>query len=70
MGTQEELAQLVYQLRDSGVDLGSFSVVPQGVFFPSYKSAQIVAKKYNRDLVRVDGQVSGWLVKDRDPETS
>ena len=66
MGKQEELAQLVYALLDSGIDVGKFTISLDGVFFDRYEPAQVFAERYNKDLVRVDGHVSGWLAKNLD----
>jgi hypothetical protein len=65
MGKQDEVAKLIRQVKDSGIDIGQFCVVDDGVFFPSQKSARSYAKRHNKDLVRVDGQVSGWLARDK-----
>jgi hypothetical protein len=53
-------------LRKSGIDLGKFTVWDDGVFFDTLRAAQIFAERHNKDLVQVDGQVSGWLAKNRD----
>jgi len=66
MGKQDELATLVYQLKECGIDVGQYLVVPEGVFFESHKPADIFAKKHDKDLVRVSGQVSGWLAKEQE----
>jgi hypothetical protein len=48
-----------------GVDLGDFSVVSDGELFQSHQPAAIFAAKYDKDLVRVDRRVSGWLARNR-----
>lgn len=65
MGKQEELAALVYTLRAEGIDIGFCIAVDEGVFFNSRERAESFAQGYDKDLVRVDGQVSGWLAKNR-----
>jgi hypothetical protein len=67
MGKQEVVAKLLRQVKDSGVDVGQCCVVADGVFFPSHRSAVLFADKHDKDVVRVDGQVSGWLAKNRRP---
>lgn len=66
MGTQEELAKLIYKLAEDGIDLGDFSVSADGVFFRTHRPAEIFAGRYDKELVRVDGWVSGWLAKNKD----
>ena len=65
MGKQEELAALLYQLKADGIDVGRSCVVDEGVFFPEHVSADGFAKHYDKELVRVDGHVSGWLAKNK-----
>ena len=65
MGKQEELAALVYQLKELGIGVEQYLVVPEGVFFASYEPADIFAKKHDKTLVRVDGHVSGWLGRNK-----
>lgn len=65
MGKQDELAKFIRQVKDAGLDVGQACVVANGVFSQSLKFARIFAKKHDKDLVRVNGQVSGWLAKNR-----
>jgi tetrahydrodipicolinate N-succinyltransferase len=65
MGKQDELAKFVRQIRAAGVNVGQGCVVGKGVFFPSLTPARIFAKKHDKDLVRVNGQVSGWLARNK-----
>jgi hypothetical protein len=70
MGTQEELAALMYQIRTAGMDVGQCCVVGNGVFFHEHRFARIFSERYDKELLRVDGQVSGWLAKDKpEPKT-
>jgi hypothetical protein len=65
IGKQDELAKLVRQVKDAGIDIGQCCVVAEGVFFHSRKYAELFAEKHDKDLVRVDGQVSGWLARNK-----
>ena len=65
MGNEEELAKLVRALRESGVDVGNYSVFPDGVFFDTQRSAMIFAEKHDKELVRIEGHVSGWLARNK-----
>ena len=65
MGNEEELAKLVRALRESGVDVGNCSIFPDGVFFDTQRSAMIFAEKHDKELVRIEGHVSGWLAKNK-----
>ena len=64
MGRQDSLAKLIRQLKAHGINIGYACIVDEGVFFKTLKDAKGFAGRHKRDLVRVDGQVSGWLVKD------
>ena len=63
MAKKSELAKRLRGYKAAGLNLGHGCVVAEGVFFSVYRSAQIAAKKYGRDLERVSGPVSGWLMK-------
>jgi hypothetical protein len=65
MGKQDDLAKRIREVIDGGVDIGQFCVVDEGVFFSSREPADKFAKRHDKDLVRVDGQVSGWLARDK-----
>ena len=65
MGKQDELAKMIYDIQQEGIDLGNFAVVPDGVFFTELRPAKIFAARHGKDLTQVDGQVAGWLAKDR-----
>ena len=65
MGKQDELATFLRQVKDDGVDIGQCCVVPEGVFFGSLEIAKIFAERHDKELKRVDGQVSGWLAKNK-----
>jgi hypothetical protein len=62
-----ELAETLRWLKSIGAEFGQCCVVPQGVLFMSERQASIFAEKHKKDLVRVEGDVSGWLAKNRNP---
>jgi hypothetical protein len=62
---QEEFAALMHQLKELGLNIGQCCVLPEGVFFPSETSASLFSERHGKDLVKVDGLVSGWLVKNK-----
>lgn len=63
MSNRAELAKRLKGYKAAGLDLGNGCVVAEGVFFSVYKAAREAAKKYGRELVKVSGPVSGWLMK-------
>ena len=65
MGKQDELAKFIHQVQAAGLDVGSACVVGNGVFSQSLQFARVFAKKHNKDLVRVNGQISGWLARNK-----
>jgi hypothetical protein len=65
MRKQENVARLIGQIRTRDFDIGHFCVINETeVFFPSFRLAKSYAKNLDKVVVRVDGQISGWLVKD------
>ncbi len=66
MGKQDELAKFPRLVKDDGIDIGQCCVVPKGVFFHSLKTAKIFARRHDKDLIRIDAQVSGWLARNKD----
>ena len=65
MGTQEELADFMYHAGQIGFDIGDHAAHGAGVVFKSYESARKFAETFDKDLVRIDGKVSGWLAQNR-----
>ena len=65
MGTQEELAALILELKQDGIAVGQCCVVTSGVFFPELKFAKIFSERHDKELTRVDAVVSGWLAKNK-----
>ena len=65
MGKQDELATFIRQVEAAGLDVGNGCVVANGVFSRSLQFARVFAQKHNKDLVRVDGQISGWLARNK-----
>ena len=63
MGKRDELAKFISDLKQRGIDVGNNAVHPAGVVFESVQYAKLFAEKFDRDLTRIDGQVSGWLVE-------
>ena len=59
---KKDVAALVYQLRRLGIKADEYVVVPEGVFFNSSKSANIFAKKHDKELTHIDEQV--WLASE------
>jgi hypothetical protein len=68
VGSQEELADFIYALKQEGADVGDWSVHPEGVVFQSVFEAKPYSERHGKILVRIDGKVSGWLAKNPDPE--
>ena len=66
MAKQDELANFLRQVKDDGIDVGQCCVVPGGVFFYSRELAVTFAERHDKDLVRVGGQVWGWLATNKD----
>lgn len=64
MMNRDELAKRLQGYKEAGLDIGQGCVVAEGVFFSLRESAEIAAKKYDRELVEIKGPVSGWLMKD------
>lgn len=67
MGTQEEIANFIYKAKQEGLDLGNWATHGAGIVFQSLKPAKIYADQHDKDLVRIDGKVSGWLAQNRTP---
>jgi predicted NAD/FAD-dependent oxidoreductase len=65
MGKQDEFAKFIRQVRAAGLDVGNGCVVADGVFSESLQFARVFAKTHDKDLVRVDGQISGWLARNK-----
>ncbi len=68
MGKQDELATFMRQVEAAGLDIGNGCVVGNGVFSRSLQFARVFAQTHNKDLVRVNGQVSGWLARNKPPQ--
>jgi hypothetical protein len=66
LGTHEDLAKLIYECREAGIDLGNFTVSAEGVYFETHGPAKSFAERHNKELKRVDGWISGWLAKNKD----
>jgi len=65
MVDEDALAALLRQVREAGIDVGHCCVVLEGVFFQSQRTAAAFCERNDKQLVRVSGQVSGWLAKER-----
>jgi hypothetical protein len=65
MGKRDELAKFIADMKREGVDVGNYATHPEGVVFESLKAAKICAERHGGALSRIDGQVSGWLVKNQ-----
>jgi hypothetical protein len=65
MGKQDELAKFIRQVEAAGLDVGNGCVVANGVFSRSLQFARIFSQKHDKDLVRVNGQISGWLARNK-----
>jgi uridylate kinase len=63
MGRHEKLAKQIRELNDAGIEVGHAMVIGDGVFFRRREAAFSFARNHEREVVRVEGQVSGWLVK-------
>ena len=42
-------------------------VMGDAVFSASREFASIFAEKHDKDLIHIEGQISGWLAKDKPP---
>jgi len=66
MAKREDIANLIYALKQMGISEGDFVAHNEGVLFKSLDLAQKFvanhADKYELGA-RIDGKVSGWLVK-------
>jgi hypothetical protein len=65
MSAEDEAAKLLSALEDEGFEVGRCCVVPQGVFFSSKQLAKTFAKMHDKELVPIEGPVTGWLAKNR-----
>jgi hypothetical protein len=61
MGTQEELLKVALELTQCGILVGQCMVVTDWVFFTELRLAKGFSERFDKDLTRVDGVVSGWL---------
>jgi hypothetical protein len=62
------VAALIYQLQQSGIEGWQCCVVPQGVFFRERQHAENFCERYGKELVPVEGLVTGWLAKNKPGE--
>jgi hypothetical protein len=69
MDEAKDTEQLLRWLQGSGFEFGSCCVVPEGVFFRSKQFAATFARIHDKDVVPINGPVSGWLAKNRDTPT-
>jgi hypothetical protein len=66
MASNRELEQQLRNLRAAGVlDIGMCCVVPDGVFCADEHFARAFAKRHDKELIRIEGEVPGWLAKNR-----
>jgi hypothetical protein len=65
MGTHEEIARLMYLVKQEGMDIGQCRVVADGMFFYDHRLADLFSKHHDKELKRVDGLVSAGSPKTR-----
>lgn len=67
VGKQDEIANLVYALKQAGIADGDFVAHTDGVIVPSLDVAnKFIGNHPAYELGgRIDGKVSGWLVKQK-----
>lgn len=65
MAKQEELATLLYQLKQEGIELGNYTTTGEGVVFDTYRPAQLFAERHGKELKRIDGKVTKWLAANK-----
>jgi hypothetical protein len=65
MGTNEDLARFIDDLKQSGMEVGEVHTTPDGVVFESLKTAIVYSQRHKKVLVRIDGQILHWLAKNQ-----
>jgi hypothetical protein len=67
--TPDRLKEQLRQLQAEGLLAARMSCVTQdGVFFGSEHYARVFAERHNKELVRIDGEVPGWLARNKRPK--
>jgi hypothetical protein len=70
MGTNEDLATFIDDLKQSGVDVvGEIHATPDGVVFETLKTAIKYSERHKKVLVRISGTVCNWRAQNKEQPT-